>query len=124
MRFPGESRDPCQPWIPAFAGNAREQGHKIRTVNLSTGRLDLADCLDDSLRGLARQEVTGARYDAALIRAGKVVGSVPCSVRRRDTVGFTLQSNFRHRDRGLARELRFDFIEGRVAWRHAVPVTA
>src|SRR5690349_11747566 len=30
MCFPGESRDPCQPWIPAFADNARRKGHKIR----------------------------------------------------------------------------------------------
>src|SRR5947207_14950701 len=30
-RSPGESRDPPQPWTPAFAGNAGEKGASLRS---------------------------------------------------------------------------------------------
>ena len=52
-----------------------------------------------------------------------MAGSVICPVRRRNPVGFTLQSDCRDRDRRLARELRLDRIERRVAWRDPVTVT-
>ena len=52
-----------------------------------------------------------------------MAGSVLCPVRRRNPVGFSLQSDCLHSDRRLARELRFDRIERRVARRDAVTVT-
>ena len=57
------------------------------------------------------------------MRASKVAGSGICPVRRRNTVGFTLQSYCRDRDRRLASELPLDCIECRITRRHAVTVT-